>query len=255
VKTNDDFKREQEIKTAADLKAKLEMVSTRQKPKYGRQVRKIGTMVCNTGFKTGYRNATTSFVLRLDSDTGEFIAEHGDVQYVSKSRDALKAKMDQVAMVTIDLKWSRYLLVKYTATIPYQGNFHSTTTLTIDDPRRKNAHAVLGIHLNWELVEYSDAFELPNQGRRFMKRDVFESGPSSSQETINELPDGLVPYTKEREAILQQLRAALASVDAKMVELFRGDPERVARRLDEMKGVSLLLDAAEPPSRPKKSKR
>lgn len=245
----DEFKAKQEVNKAAELKAKLDMVETRPISKYGRKHRKIGEMVCKTGIKSGWREATASFVLRLDSRTGDFVAEHGDVQYVSKSRDALQAKMDEVARVTFDLKWSRYLLVDYKAEVPYKDHWSSTTTLDIDAPRRADS-AVYGIKLSWDVVEYSDAIQLPGQGERFMKREVGDDGVTcGAQETVAELPDGLVPYSKERVDTLRRIRAALADVDAKMVKLFRGTPTQVARALDSVTYEPFLLEA------PKKSKR
>src|SRR5271154_6438338 len=91
----DMYRAEQEAEKAAELKAKLEMVELRDKPKYGRHPRKIGEMVCETGVKTGYHNATAKFTLRLDG--ADFIAEHGDFWYVSTSRSALQTKMNEVA--------------------------------------------------------------------------------------------------------------------------------------------------------------
>lgn len=253
----EEYKAKQEATKAAELKAKLDMVETRPKLSHGRAPRKIGTMVCDSGIKTGYRNAEVSFVLRLDGD-GTFIAEHGDVWYCSKSRDALKAKMDQVAKVTLDLRWTRYLLVEYKATVPYDGSWRSDTIIDIDATRKKDT-VVFGIELRWEVVEYSDAIELPGQGARYMKRDVGEDGePEDAQETVAELPDGLVPYTKEREEMLLRLRAALTQVDARMVELFRGSPKQVATQLDQAGGAPLLLEASvssELKPRPKKSSR
>lgn len=250
----DKLRAKQEIEKAADLKAKLDMVDTRNKPKYGRSPRKIGEMECETGIKNGWRSATTKgwrsattkFVLRLDATTGEFIAEHGDVWYVSKSRDALKAKMDQVAKVTLDLKWTRYLLVEYRAEAPHRDSWHSTTTLGLDSPRSEDT-VVLGIRLSWEVVEYSDQIDLPGQGPRFMKREVDDDGEASSQqETVDRLPEGLVAHTKEREGVLLRLRAALASVDAKMVELFSGDQFDVGRALDSVGTGALLLEGSKP---------
>lgn len=242
----DKLRAKQEIEKAADLKAKLEMVDTRNKTKYGRSPRKIGVMECETGIKNGWRSATAKFVLRLDAATGEFIAEHGDVWYVSKSRDALKAKMDQVAKVTLDLKWTRYLLIEYRAEAPHRSSWHNTTTLDLDSPRSEDT-VVLGIWLSWEVVEYSDQIDLPGQGPCFMKRKVDDDGEvSSQQETVDRLPEGLVAHTKEREGVLLRLQAALASVDAKMVELFSGDQFDVGRALDSVGTGALLLEGSKP---------
>lgn len=256
-KEHDKFKAEQEIKKAAELKAKLDLVETCDKPKWGRPPKKIGTMVCDTGVRVGYGTSNATFVLRLEND-GTFIAEHGDFWYKSKSRDALKAKMDQVAKVTLDLKWERYLAVEYKAEVANSETWRGGRgELDIDDQRKKDT-VVYGINLQWSVVEYAGPIQLPDLGERYMKRDVDEDGkPESAQESVPNLPDGLVLYTEEREATLLRLRAALASVDAKMVELFRGAPDRVAEQLDAVhtstsSGV-MLLQA--PDMKPKKIKR
>lgn len=231
------FRLKQETEAAAKLKAKLDLVETRSAGR--RPPRKIGVMTCDTGIKTGYRNATVDFVLRLDHD-GTFIAEHGDVWYCSSSREALKAKMNQVAKVTLDIEWTRYLLIRYEATVrsdKWGGYIH----LNLDAKRDKKT-AILGMTLTWEIVEYSDAVELPGQGTRYMKRAVSDGEPSGSQTTEKELPDGLVPYSKEREGVLLKLREALSQVDAKMVELFRGEPSEIGERIDALdaSGARLL---------------
>jgi hypothetical protein len=247
-KEMDDHRKRMQEQADAALKAKLDMVEMRNKPAYGRHGRKIGEMICDSGFKSGHRQATVSFVLRLDEKAGEFIAEHGDLWYVSKSRDALKAKMDQVARVTIDLKWTRYLKVEYKAEIPYRDNWNSTTTLDVNEKRGKNP--IFGMNLTWEVVEYSDAIHLPgDDGERYMTRDVSDDGVASErQESQKEMPPGLVVYTKEREQLLQGIREAFTTIDKKMCELLGGTPEQVAKRLDSVNGPLLL-------AAPKKEKR
>ena len=241
----EDHRKRMEEKAAADLKAKLDMVTTKNRSKYGgRNGRKIGTMICDTGIKAGYRNHTVEFVLRLDATSGDFMAEHGDTLYVSKSREALKAKMDQVARVTFDLKWTRYLLIKYTATVPYKdrwASYGSTTHLDIGDKRDKNK-PIFGVSLTWEVVEFSDPIRMPGTDTdRYMQRDVDDAGtPSDSQESVDGLPAGLVVYTEEREEMLKSIREAFRSIDAKMIELLGGTPEQVAKRLDSANGTLLL---------------
>lgn len=241
LKEHEKFRAEQEIKKAAELKAKLEMVETRARSPR-RAPRKIGTMVCDTGFKTGYRNAGVSFVLRLDHD-GTFIAEHGDVWYCSKSRDALKAKMDQVAKVTFDLRWTRYLHVKYEA-IADSDRWGGHTYLKLSDKRKKDD--VVGMMLTWEVVEYSDAINLPGVGVRYMKREVTDGKPSDNQESVPGLPDGIVEHTKEREDVLHEIQKAFSAIDEKMLSMFRGTPHHVARALDAVDaGGPRLLEAPE----------
>ena len=254
----EEYKKKQEVEKAARLKAMLDLVETCNKPRYGRPPKKIGTMVCDTGVRVGYGTSKATFVLRLEND-GTFIAEHGDLWYKSKSRDALKAKMDQVAKVTLDLKWERYLAVEYKAEVANSATWRGGRgELDIDDQRKKDT-VVYGINLQWSVVEYAGPIKLPDLGERYMKRDVDEDGkPEGAQETVPELPDGIVPYTEEREATLLRLRAALASVDAKMVELFRGAPDRVARQLDAVHATTsngVMLLQAPDTTKPKKIKR
>lgn len=240
-----DYRKSMQERADAELQAKLDMVRVESRPHYGRKHRKIGEMNCDTGVKTGYRNATASFVLRLDSTSGEFIAEHGDMWYISKSRDALQAKMDQVARVTFDLEWTRYLKVDYEAVVPYRDDWHSSsseTTFAVDDKRDKRP--IYGVKLKWEVVEYSNPIKLPgNDDDRYMFREVDEDGNASNQqESKKELPAGLVIYTKERERVLEQIRAGFASIDKKMVELLGGSQDEVAKQLDSVK-VTVLLEA------------
>lgn len=239
----EEARKKQEILKAAELKAKLDMVTMEKKPTYGRAPRKIGEMICDTGIKTGYRNETAKFVLRLDEKPGNFIAEHGDVWYVSKSRDALQAKMEQVARVTYDLKWTRYLKVKYKVEVPYRTSWSSSGSTThLDVSEKRDKRPILGIELTWEVVEFSDGIRLPgDEDDRYMTRDVDEDGHSSKQqESVHELPPGLVVYTKEREQLLKNIREAFSNLDKKMVELFGGTPEEVAKRLDSAGGQFLL---------------
>ena len=248
VPAPNDWRGQMKERADAELQAKLAMVRMQAAPPYGRRPRKIGTMYCDTGIKVGYTTQNASFILRLDD--GEFIAEHGDVWYISASRDALQAKMNQVARVTFDLQWTRYLEVRYKALVPYKDSWHSENSLDLDDKREKN-QVVYGVSLRWEVVEYSNAINLPGdeEKTRWMKRDVDEDGePSQQQESVRELPTGLIPYTKEREALLNRIRAVFGTIDRKMIEMLGGAPEQIAKRLDAMNGP-LLLEA------PKKEKK
>lgn len=246
----DSFIARMQAEKAAELQAKLAMVEMRDKPSYGRSTKKIGEMVCDTGVKTGYSTAKIAFVLRLDSKTGDFIAEHGDTWYVSKSRDALKARMDLVAKVTLDLKWTRYIEISYMAQRHKNDDdtrywSWSDRDMGIDDKRSKHDR-IFSLSLKWRVVEYSNAVELPGdpEGKRYMKRNVIDGKPSENEESERRMPDGLVPYTEEREAFLKAIVGTFKSIDSKLVELFRGKPEDIAGKLDAASGLPLLTDGA-----------
>lgn len=240
----EEAREKQQAEKAAELAAKLAMVELKDKPSYGRVPRKIGEVICKVGFKSGYREETARFVLRLDEKAGDFIAEHGDFWYVSKSREALQTKMEEVARFTQALEWTRYIKIEYEATVPCSDSWRSygsTTELGVDDKRTKE-QPIFGISLKWEIVEYSQAIRLPgDDGERYMTRDVNKDGEASSeQESKTSLPAGLVIHTKEREELLQSIRAAFSALDKKMIDLFGGSPEQVAKRLDTANGQFLL---------------
>lgn len=234
---------------AATLSAALALVEMKDKPRYGRPPKKIGTIVVKTGITNGYRDETATFTLRLDGS--DFIAEHGDVWYVSKSRDALKLKMEEVAKVALDLKWTRYIALEYEAfTTHERGSWsYSDRELSVGE-RRKKADKIHGLRLKWGIVEYSNAIRLPGDDdqERHMKRDVGETGtPDEKQTTVTKLPDGLVPHTPAREALLRQIIEALTKLDAKLVEMFRGSPDDVGRAIDERIGVAFMLTDGKAP--------
>jgi len=244
----DEYRAKQRADHDAKLQAQLALVEMRAKPGYGRAPRKIGEMVCDTGVKTGYSTAHVSFVLRLDSMSGEFIAEHGDTWYVSKSRDALKARMDLVAKITLDLKWTRYIEIEYAAQRHREDDDrwgYGDRDMDINTPRKKRDR-IYQLSLKWSVVEYSQAIDLPGDkdGKRYMKRAVEDGQPSTIEESERKMPDGLVPYTEEREALLKAIVGTFKSIDAKLVELFRGEPDDVAKKLDVANGKPLLTDGA-----------
>lgn len=230
------------IKTLAEKQAALAAtVVVRRKGPYGRQPRKIGEIVVDTGIKGGYRNETASFILRLDVTKGEFIAEHGDDLYVATTREALVAKMEQVGRAVLDLEWTRYLVINYKAITTESRTWRNGhPEIDLDEARKKRS--IHGMKLTWEIVEFSNPFTVPGADERYMKRDVDAKGkPSETQETVNSLPDHCVVYTKDREALLHSITEAFTSIDAKMVELFKGDLDAVAARLDAAgRGVRLL---------------
>ena len=80
--------------------------------------RKAGLLTVHVTAK-GFRR-TASFPLRVDVDSGEFYAQHGDVYFVSTSRKALDKHMALVASATMEIVWRRYLHIDYAATVPYE---------------------------------------------------------------------------------------------------------------------------------------
>lgn len=246
-----------EVARAAELKAKLEMVRTENKPRYGRPPKKVGMLTCKTGVKVGWRESTVKFVLRLD-DKGRFIAEHGDLWYCSPSKEALQAKMDEVAKVMIDITWSRYIHVMYKATVPPKSPWREDALLDLDDDRADQE--VIGVDLSWEVVEYSNRLDLLGVDAHYMKRDVGDDGePETSQESVRELPVSLIPYTEARLETLRRIRAVLTELDVVMVRLFSGDPDAVGNRIDDLNVAAPKIEfggkTIAPPPKTKTKKR
>lgn len=238
----DEYAAKQEAQKAAELKARLDKVEERAVPTYGRLPRKVGEIVVDTGLPYPANRAT--FVLRLDAHKGEFIAQHGDVMYVSESREALKAKMEQVGRAHLSLKWTRYLEVSYEAVVERESDrYYGRYTEKSQADKRGKKHRAYGIKLTWEVVEYSDRFQIPGGESRHMKRDVDKNGkPSEDQESVDELPDvGLIEYTPAREALLEQVVDAMTAIDVKLADLLRGDSDDVAKRIDTLRGIPQLL--------------
>ena len=80
-------------------------------------------------------------------------------------------------------------------------------------------------------------------------RETYEEVVGSpNEQDDDQLPTGAVPWTVKREAFLREVLAALGQLDARMVELFGGDPDQLARRLDAavQQGSARLLAAPGP---------
>lgn len=244
----EDHRAKQKAEKDAELAAKLALVEEKTAPTYGRRPKRIGEIVVDTGVKNGYREESATFVLRLDNET--FIAEHGDIWYLSKSKAALIAKMEIVGKITLDLVWTKYIVLEYTAKTSHD-RYDRDSEIDIGE-RRKNRR-VHGISLAWEVVEYSNEFTVPGGESRFMKRETDDDG-ETSQEAASHLPGHRVVYTPERVALLESIVDTITGVDAKLVELFRGDEEILAKQLDRI-GGAFLLAAGEAPHPAKATRR
>ena len=220
---------------------------------------------------TRYKSLSIEVDLRLDVASGKFYALYEGQLYGGSTKDELADKVREAATKTIELEWTRYLVVDYEARAwPLEGDSGrpessgSYESLSIDDdraglttpdPDATRHHArfrpcvVTSIDLHWLVCEISDAYPLPeDKAKRVrMRREVDcklidrdDDGRETYEEVVgtmyeqddDKLPRGAVPWTAEREALLREVLAALGKLDARMVELFRGDPDSLARQLD-----------------------
>lgn len=232
---------------------------------------------------SGDHRAEFSVDLRFDFHTGEFHVEHDGKWYSAKTKEALETKVKKAVERTIDLVWERYLVVSYEAAVrpvdPVLNNPDGSTSNTYsikherDDLVKRSIrhgtetkHVVAGIDLTWQIVEYTKPWARPESGKLVRsKRDVrsgwdgderreFIDDPYENSD--DELPDGAVLWTKEREDLLHEILAMLGKLDAKMVELFRGGADELAKKLDAAQlDPSRLLAAPPAEPEPKKKRR
>lgn len=251
--------------------------------------KKVGKLRVKLERKTSrYNYASIEVELRLDVHSGTFHAEYEGMWYDARTKDELSTKIRQTAQKTIDVEWTRYLVVDYEAKAwpldgdsgrPETGGHYET--LSIDDDRatlardpqadkwsgRNRTRVVTSIDLHWQVCEFSSPYTLPEDKKKIvrMRREVDcqlddrdddghetyrEVVGSPSEQDDDKLPVGAVPWTAEREAFLREVLAALGKLDVRMVELFRGDPDQLSRRLDAavQQGSARLLAAPAPTS-------
>jgi hypothetical protein len=221
----------------------------------------------------GYGDRHAEFVvdLRFDFHTGDFHVEHEGNWYSAKTKEALEAKIKKAVERTIDLVWDRYIVVQYEMTAkPLEStNAPSLSTGNVfgisDDRddlierwrRKKIIKVVAGIELAWDLVDYTRPWIRPESGKSIRcKRtvDYYEDDAGKHVERLgdpceldsDELPTGAVLWSKEREQLLHDILKMLAELDRRMVELFRGDAEALAGKLDVLSFDPQRLLAAPP---------
>lgn len=234
-----DFVLRQRAEAQAKLDALLATVTVKDRSTYERLPKKVGEIVVDTGLKDGHREQKATFALRLER-SGQFVVEHADVIYSAKTREALQAKMEQVGRIVLSAAWRRYIEIEYEADTGRELRWGSGR-IGVDERRTKKTR-VHGVSLKWQVVDYTDEFEVPGQGARRMRRAVSDEGvPSETTDTVDGLPDGLVEHTEERLAVLRTIVDGLTAVDAKMVQLFRGRAREIAGRLDAAVGLQLML--------------
>lgn len=224
----------------------------------------------------GHRQrASLAVPLRLDSQ-GVFHAVHDGKWYEATTQRELHDKVKAAVATAVELVWRRYIVVKYTAEsseIDDTGfrSDRSGERFDLEDDRAKlsgerishgrvsGAGVITGIDLDWEIVEYSDAFAPPEDRTRSVrsKRDVYtlnvsEDGKkprleervhSPTEQGDDALPVGCMLWTPAREAFLRQIRDAIGKLDARMVALFNGVGDELAARVDaalEYRGDRLL---------------
>jgi hypothetical protein len=232
--------------------------------------------------KTRYTWAKVEVELRFEITAGTFHAQYEGNWYAAKTKDELAAQIKTAATKSLSIEWKRYLQIDYKARgWPIEdaksgrpscsGNYQS---YDIDDDRSKFdnkdvKHAICSVELHWTICEISEPYVLPEETKKSVRAkrevDVWGWGPDTGKEKIGEpqewedavLPPGTLLWTREREALLVEVVAALGRLDTRLLELFSGDAEKLAGKIDAaaQTDASRLLAAPVEPEPPPQKKR
>lgn len=252
--------------------------------KIGKLVVRLDRVLEKTRWSGSNRHAEFQVDLRFDLSRGDFHAQHEGKWYSAATKADLEAQIKKAVERTIEIEWDRYLVVDYSATAkPLDARgLPSTSTSNafgIDADRqelvryrgvrgdREERRLICGLEIAWEIVDYSRPWARPEDGKTvrsqrdvsfyFKDEDGRRTGARRSKlaEQIGDpverdddsLPTGAVLWTTDRERFLNEIVATLAAIDAKLVDLLRGDADELAAKLDSLAGdPSRLL----PPGRP-----
>lgn len=232
--------------------------------------------------KTRYTWAFVEVELRFEITNGWFYAQWEGNWLSAKTKDELAEQIKVAATKSLSIEWKRYIQISYEAQgWPIEdaksgrpatsGRYH---TYDLDDERSKfddkgEKHAICAIELHWSICEISEPYPLPEDLKKSVRAkreiDVWTWGHDTGKEKIGEpqewedavLPPGTLLWTPEREALLVDVVAALGRLDARLLELFSGDAEKLAGTIDAaaQTDASRLLAAPEPEPAPSQKKR
>jgi hypothetical protein len=217
------------------------VITAKELHSYDRPIgRKAGDLDVNFAVDGTHHRAT--FPFRVDDAKGQFIAIDGDMQHVSDTKAELIEHMKKIAAAKITLTWTRYIEIDYTVSIVEGDHRRSHSGLGPDVDREG---PVVAIHLDFEVVEYSNKFAVPGRPAGLSRRKIGESGKPYDEERRCDVSDDAIPFTQERLDALKHIQSAMTAIDGRMRELFTGKPKAVAARLDTITNQQLALPAPE----------
>jgi hypothetical protein len=229
--------------------------------------------------KTRYTWASVDVELRFEITKGTFHAQYEGNWYSAKTKDDLAEQIKVAATKALSIEWKRYIQIDYEAQgWPIEdeksgrpatdGRYH---TYSIGEDRSKfdkdGKHVICSIELHWTICEISEPYPLPEDPKKSVRAkrevDVWGWGPDTGKEKIGDpqeweddvLPAGTLLWTPEREAFLVEVVAALGKLDARLVDLFAGDPEKLAGKIDAAAQTDPSRLLAAPASEAPKKKR
>lgn len=249
-----------------------------------RRGKKIGVLEIKLDRKkTRYRRASIEVELRFDMESGDFWAQYEGNWYSADTKDNLSAQIKTAATKTLSIEWKRYIRIDYeaegfpivdekTGRPACSGEYH---TFEIDHDRAKfgfgtdedEKYAICSVKLQWSICEISEPYGLPEEPSKRVRAqreiDIWRWGTDKGKEKIGDpeewendvLPPGTFVWTPEREAFLVDMVAALGRLDRRFIDLFSGDPDQLAKKIDVAATADasrLLAAPAEPKASPKK---
>lgn len=171
--------------------------------------RKAGELTVHVDVAGSTQRVT--YPLRVNVNTGRFMAIDGDTQYTADTRQELVEHMKTLASAKHDVKWTRYLQVEYS------GNEN-------------------GVRLEWSIVELSDEVKLPNRRSVYLFRECGHDGEPHAHQTSTSYGvdvEDLIPYTDARRDTLLAITASIAELDKRMRAVFDYKTTKtVAKKID-----------------------
>jgi hypothetical protein len=191
--------------------------------------------------------------LRFDKYSGVFHVEYPAGEWhESKDLTELKKTLKAVVVRNEQETWSRHIDVHYRAGVSDSG----TSYYYADDHRQlKPGKLITELSLSFEVWDISSAknprgrklsrIGVEHGKRKIPREDV--GGGWFVAHTENHDPNGMrrvrdkeLPYTEQRYQTLTAIRQGLRSLHDKFVELFKGDADEVALKLEGLDASRLL---------------
>lgn len=181
--------------------------------------------------------------LRLDTRTGVFHAQYDGVWYSAKTQAELHDQIKASVKHSVELVWERYIVISYDATVRrlnknrLDENSYITYSIDMNHSRKRT---VTGIDLTWSVVDYTQPWTRPEDRVSVRSKRELSYDADSHTEHLGDpheqkddsLPAGAVLWTAEREQFLHDVLEALGKLDTRMVALFGGAPDELARKID-----------------------
>jgi hypothetical protein len=249
--------------------------------------KRIGTLEVKLDRKkTRNKRASIDVELRFDISTGFFWAQYEGNWVHADTKTGLAEQIKVAATKALSLEWRRYIQISYEARgWPIEdkrsgrpatdGRFQE---FDLGEDRSKYAkyaddenedYVICGLELHWSICEISEPYPLPEDPKKMVRAkreiNVWHYGDDKGKEKIGEprewenadLPAGALIWTPEREAVLADIIGALGKLDARLVDLFAGNPKALADKIDAAAETdpSRLLAAPKEPAAKKRGRR